>query len=363
MVLSPVSSSVLMADTQIPGADTLILRAIRGNARMLNLNGKKLQRVPGAVGSLSLLTALQLKNNVLCQLPEEVTSLSNLTVLNLGNNQFEKVPEQLRYLKSLQRLHMFNNRITEIPASVFKGLENLISLNLNNNLIPHIPSEIHNLQHLENLSINHNHLKNIPKELCLLKKLTELHLSNNHLESLPEELGRLTNLKELRLSRNELTGLPEGLCKLKKLKILDVAGNQIWAFPSAISAVPLKELYCEENPLLQKEPISAVQEEDVLSLKEITARLILRDLQSRDSFLREQIKQHPEAGVMLSTKNVCALCGQWFLDMWLECVKFVNVKKGMKTGNKLQLLPLRVLLCSYRCFNQQQSGIFGVAVP
>lgn len=29
----------------------------------------------------------------------------------------------------------------------------------------------------------------------------------------------------------------------------------------------LEELYCEDNPLLQKHPVHAVQEEDILTLK------------------------------------------------------------------------------------------------
>ncbi|KAM4704945.1 leucine-rich repeat-containing protein 69 [Rhinophrynus dorsalis] len=344
-------------------ADNLLLRALRGKARTLNLNGKKLQRISGAVGSLTGLSVLQLKNNLLSQLPEEVSALRNLTVLNLGNNCFENIPEQIKYLKSLQILHLFGNRITGIRSSVFDGLENLKFLNLNNNMLEHLPCEIIKLAHLETLSINHNHLKDIPKELCLLQNLRELHLANNVLETLPEELRFLNSLKELRISRNQLTDLPEGLCRLVNLKILDVAGNQICAFPSAMHTVPLTELYCEENPLLQKNPVSAIQQEETLSLKEITARLILRHIQCQDSLLQQQIKQHPEARKILSSRNVCALCGRWFLDMWLECVTFVDIKKKMKTSSNLQLLPVRVLLCSYKCFNQKQSGIFGVAMP
>ncbi|XP_075682112.1 leucine-rich repeat-containing protein 69 isoform X2 [Rhinoderma darwinii] len=344
-------------------ADVLVLRAIRGKARTLNLNGKRLQRVPRAVGSLTQLTSLHLKSNSLCQLPEEVIALSNLTVLNLGNNQFAKVPEELEYLHSLQILHMFGNKITDIPACVFDGLQNLTSLNLNNNLIEKLPAEIQKLQCLEKLSINHNCLQDIPKELCVLQNLCELHLGNNQLETLPEQIGYLSNLKELRIYRNKLIGLPEGLCRLRKLKILDIAGNKVQTFPSRMHEMPLLELYCEENPLLQREPVSAIQDEEILSLKEITARHILNLLQNGSALsLREQIKYYPDARRLLSSRNVCALCGKWFLDMWLECVQFVDVKKKMKTSNNLQLLPVKILLCSYQCFNQRHSDIFGVAV-
>ncbi|XP_073406607.1 leucine-rich repeat-containing protein 69 isoform X1 [Dendrobates tinctorius] len=344
-------------------ADVLVLRAIRGRARTLNLSGKRLHRVPRAVGSLTQLTALQLKNNALCQLPAEVIALSNLTVLNLGNNQFVKVPEELKFLQSLQILHMFGNRITDIPGCVFDGLQNLICLNLNNNFIESLPAEIQKLQCLEKLSINHNCLHNIPKELCVLPNLCELHLGNNQLETLPEQIGSLSNLKELRVYRNNLCSLPEGLCRLRMLKILDVAGNQIQTFPSRMHEIPLQELYCEENPLLVKAPVSAIQDEEILSLKELTARFVLSHLQNGSSqFLREQITYYPDARRLLSSRNACALCRKWFLDMWLECVKFVDVKKKMKTSNNLQLLPVKILLCSYQCFNQTHTDIFGVAV-
>ncbi|XP_072267035.1 leucine-rich repeat-containing protein 69 [Pyxicephalus adspersus] len=343
-------------------ADVLVLRAIRGNARTLNLNSKKLQQMPGAVGRLTQLTSLQIKNNLLCQLPPEVAALSNLTVLNLGNNNFERVPQELKYLHSLQTLHLFGNKISEISSDVLDGLENVIFINLNNNRLEHIPPEIKKLQHLEKLSINHNLLKDVPKELCVLQNLRELHLGNNQLETLPEQIGFLTNLKELHVYRNNLIGLPEGLCRLRKLRILDVAGNQIQSFPSCMHEVPLQELYCEENPLLKKEPVIAIQDREILSLKEMSARIILSDVQDRDSLIRQQIHHYPEAKAILSTRNICALCGKWFLDMWLECVKFVDVKKKMKTSSNVQLLPVKILLCSYTCFNQRQSDMFGVAV-
>ncbi|KAM5157780.1 leucine-rich repeat-containing protein 69 [Mantella aurantiaca] len=343
-------------------ADIVVLRAIRGNARTLNLNGRRLQRAPRALGTLTLLTNLQMKNNLLCQLPPEVAALSNLTVLNLGNNNFEQLPPELKYLHSLQTLHLFGNKITEIPPDVFDGLENLIFVNLNYNKLEHIPTEIHKLQHLEKLSINHNLLKDIPKELCVLQNLQELRLGNNQLETLPEQIGYLTSLKELYVFRNNLIALPEGLCRLRKLRILDVAGNQIQSFPSRMHEVPLQELHCEENPLLRREPVSAIQDEEILPLKEIAARFILNHVQDRDSLLRELIQHYPEAKAILSSRNVCALCGKWFLDMWLECVKFVDIKKKMKISGNLQLLPVKILLCSYKCFNQRRSDTFGVAI-
>lgn len=219
------------------------------------------------------------------------------------------------------------------------------------------------LKNLAQLSVNNNYLKSVPDEICLLSKLTELHMANNQLTVLPRSIGLLTNLSKLYLSRNQLYELPEELCKLRRLMILDVAGNKIQIFPSEIDELSLGELYCEENPLLQKHPIMAVEEEEVLSLLEITARFISKELKNRWSSLRVATMQHPEARKILAQGKKCALCGENFLNTWLECVRFKNVKKELKVTCQLKFLPVKVFLCSYKCFNQLGHEYYGVAVP
>ncbi|GCC39891.1 hypothetical protein chiPu_0023498, partial [Chiloscyllium punctatum] len=59
-------------------ADALVLRALRGNAKHLDLSGKKLRRVPKAVGRLFELNRLQLKNNLISDLPAELQALNNV---------------------------------------------------------------------------------------------------------------------------------------------------------------------------------------------------------------------------------------------------------------------------------------------
>ncbi|XP_029447516.1 leucine-rich repeat-containing protein 69 isoform X2 [Rhinatrema bivittatum] len=186
-----------------------VLPAIRGQARILNLDGRKLQRVPPSVAKLNLLTSLRLQNNRIAKLPPELAGLSNLTELHLGNNVFEEVPEELKNFRSLQKLFMFGNKITTISTKIFDGLENLIILNLNNNKIKYIPPEIHRLSNLQHLTLNGNQLKSIPKEISLLKNIYELHLANNQLMYLPEEIVHMTNLQILCLARNQLPMLPE----------------------------------------------------------------------------------------------------------------------------------------------------------
>lgn len=45
--------------------------------------------------------------------------------------------------------------------------------------------------------------------------------------------------------------------------------------------MPLEELHCEENPLLSHLPVHSIQEEEVLSLKEIAARYVMTALKDR----------------------------------------------------------------------------------
>ncbi|XP_048364444.1 leucine-rich repeat-containing protein 69 isoform X1 [Sphaerodactylus townsendi] len=246
-----------------------LLRALRGGhaTRSLSLTGRRLCRLPWGLAKMRALECLDLRNNRLCRLPPDMEALGRLKVLNLGNNIFEEIPEQLMCLKSLQKLHLFGNKITRMSPLICGGLQNLVLLNLNNNLLSHLPPEIHRLENLECLSLNNNQLRSIPRELCSLQKLCELHLSHNSLTALPEEIGHLTELKILSLSRNQIEELPEGICKMVSLRVLDLAGNNIQIFPIAMQDLELVELYCEGNPLLQRHPVSAIQEEEVLTLK------------------------------------------------------------------------------------------------
>ncbi|XP_030045599.1 leucine-rich repeat-containing protein 69 [Microcaecilia unicolor] len=323
-------------------ADLLVLRAIRGHARVLNLNGKKLWRVPRAVTKLTLLTSLRLQNNRITELSPELAVLSHLTVLYLGNNVFEEVPEVLKYLDSLQKLYMFGNRITKISSNIFDGLQNLKILNLNNNKITYIPSQIYRLRSLRHLSLNGNQLKYIPKEFGLMEDLFELQLAKNQLVDLPEDIGCMTNLCILCLSRNQLSELPEKLCELKNLKILDVAGNQIQSFPTAIENLPLREFYYEENPLLVKKTFVTGYNEEVLSLREMAARYILNYTENRHHFLQIAIRKYPEVWNILSNKNVCTVCGSEFLTRWLECVKFMDMKKVIKQTSNMRLITIKI---------------------
>jgi hypothetical protein len=152
----------------------------------------------------------------------------------------------------------------------------------------------------------------------------------------------------------------------------------------------------------------------------------------RWSYLRRAIRHYPNIREMLSQSSKCAVCGESFLNTWLECVRFMDAHKvrsgqrrwgwgwggggegeavrdrreeegeAKRTGNyesaeleciessffcclvqyqwNLHLIlvtilqelaaqnhtgtiPLRALLCSYKCFNSAGHSYYGVAFP
>jgi hypothetical protein len=59
-------------------------------------------------------------------------------------------------------------------------------------------------------------------------------------------------------------------------------------------------------------------------LQEIVARFVMKGLRDRYSLLRKQIRHYPELRDMLAQCSKCAVCGEAFLNTWLECVHFVD---------------------------------------
>ncbi|CAL8297011.1 unnamed protein product [Lota lota] len=339
-------------------ADKFVIRAIRGNAKSLDLSCKEIANVPTSVSAIQNLSVLRLKNNLIKALPDELTALQNLTELHLGNNAFEEIPSVLGHIESLKKLYLFGNQIKAVSPQVFGGLPNLVVLNLNHNQIQNLPPEIKSLAKLELLSVTDNQLEDIPPELGQLSNLVELNLTRNKLSSLPGELYSCKELTKLYVARNRLTVLPEGIRALAKLKILDVAGNELSTFPVEFHMLPLQELYCEGNKFVHHQPITSVQVISVLPLKELAARLVLLEDRNKYSMVHRGLPLYPCLDAILAGWGHCSLCLGPILNIWLECVYFLRLKKGMKMS--LRTVPVRAVLCSYTCFNRKGHSYYGL---
>ncbi|KAM9340447.1 uncharacterized protein lrrc69 [Symphorus nematophorus] len=337
-----------------------VVRVLYGKGTSLNLASKKINEVPRCVSRLTKLSVLLLNNNSITTLPAELLSLRCLTELNLGNNALKEVPAVLGHLESLKKLYLFSNQITAVPPEVLGGLQNLVVLNLNHNQIQRLPPEIKSLTRLQHLSVLDNKLEELPAELGHLMRLSEINLTSNRLSQLPQQLYQCKELTKLHAARNKLTSLPEGIGALAKLQVLDVAGNKLSMFPVEFHLLPLKELYCEGNRFVCCEPMASVQDAEVFSLKELVARFVLREDRIRSSLVHKMLPFYPLLTALLASGSCCALCRSPFLTTWLECVHFISLKKDMKIRSSLNI-PVRALLCSYKCFNAEGHSYYGVA--
>uniref|UniRef100_A0A4W2FCZ7 Leucine rich repeat containing 69 n=1 Tax=Bos indicus x Bos taurus TaxID=30522 RepID=A0A4W2FCZ7_BOBOX len=175
------------------------------------------------------------------------------------------------------------------------------------------------------------------------------------------------NTKMVILNGKNITKMPSVLEKLPGLKTLYLQNNQISKVCPEISSLTqfqdlkLREFYCEGNPLFLKQPVSAIKQEDVWSLQEITSRFIMNQLAEKNPFLMKAIKWYPQVRSIISQGRKCAICEKFFLTIWLECVEFFPPSKNWKISRNLQLVPLRILICSYKCFYQRNPNIFGIA--
>ncbi|XP_036788367.2 leucine-rich repeat-containing protein 69 isoform X2 [Manis pentadactyla] len=175
------------------------------------------------------------------------------------------------------------------------------------------------------------------------------------------------NTRIVTLNGKKITKMPSSLERLPGLRTLDLQNNLISKVCPEINTLTqfqvlkLRELYCEENPLFLKQPVTAIKQEDVWSLQEITSRFIMNQLAANNPFLMQAITWHPQVRDIISQGRKCAICGNFFLAIWLECVEFVPPSKKWKISRNLHLVPLRILICSYKCFNQRGPNLFGIA--
>ncbi|XP_008420179.1 leucine-rich repeat-containing protein 69 isoform X1 [Poecilia reticulata] len=336
-----------------------VIKASCGKGYFLNLNSNRLKSVPEYVSRFPNLSVLLLSHNSISDLPTQLQSLRHLTELNLGNNVLREFPVVLKHLDSLRKLDLYRNKIDVVSPDAIGNLGNLVVLNLDHNNIQRLPPEIGRLRKLQHFSMLDNKLEELPGEVGCLKALSELNLNYNNLSSLPEQLYFCRSLLKLYAARNRLTNLPEGITALVKLQVLDVAGNRLSMFPIEFHLMHLTELYCDGNWLIKHKPVPLLPKPQMLSLKELAARLVLLEVRKEISLIKPSLPHYPELNDLLSSSKCCTECHGPFLSTWVECVHFVSLKKEMNLRSRLTI-PVRALLCSYNCFRAEGPCYYGV---
>ncbi|AKB32454.1 hypothetical protein MSSIH_1764 [Methanosarcina siciliae HI350] len=257
--------------------NSLIRKAQRSNATVLNLSFKDITSLPPEITGLKNLTQLDisinqltslppeiigLKNliqlnifyNKLTSLPPEISELKNLTQLNISRNQLTSLTPEISELKSLTQLNISRNQLTSLPPEISE-LKNLTQLNISRNQLTSLPPEISELKNLTQLNISDNQLTSLPSEISELKYLTQLDMSINKFTSLPPEISELKNLIQLNISDNQLTSLPSEISELKNLTQLDMSINKFISLPPEISELKsLTQLYISDNQLTSLPP-------------------------------------------------------------------------------------------------------------
>lgn len=147
-----------------------------------------------------------------------------------GNNLHMLQSEKFQKLDliNLQKIYLSRCRIKIIEERTFRGLTNLVELDLSGNMLENVPSESFlDCPSLMRLTLSDNPIKTLRKAAFNhLSFLSTLELSNCELSRVEENAFQgLMNIEWLHLDRNKLTAL-RGLSELSKsLKGIELQNN------------------------------------------------------------------------------------------------------------------------------------------
>lgn len=150
-------------------------------------------------------------DRLLIQIPQhidpstQVLDMSGNKLQTLSNEQFIRAN-----LLNLQKLYLRNCKIGEIEPETFKGLTNLVELDLSHNLLVVVPSlALSYISSLRDLTLASNHIHKIEANaFASTPSLHKLDLSHCDIQSIaPQAFEGLEGLNLLRLNGNKLSEL------------------------------------------------------------------------------------------------------------------------------------------------------------
>ncbi|KAL4625100.1 decorin-like [Arapaima gigas] len=183
------------------------------------------------------LQLLSLVNNLITTIhPNALVPLGHLERLYLSKNLLKRMPVNMP--KSLQELRIHENLITNIKKGSFKGMTEVIVMELGSN--PLTSSGINSgafadLRKVSYIRIADTNLTEIPKGLP--SSLCELHLDGNKISTVhADSLKGLVNLTKLGLSQNEISTVENGtLAMVPLLRELHLDYNLLTRVPPGLS--------------------------------------------------------------------------------------------------------------------------------
>ena len=156
----------------------IIKRAETKEWTKLDLNGRKIKRLPAAINRLKQLKTLNLVNNYLTNLPDELSQLTNLQHLYLSYNNLNYLPDWIVQLTNLQSLYLSGLNLDRLPDWITE-LTNLQRLDLMDNNLSTLPNSIVQFANLQYLNLDGNAFSRLPDWIVKLPQLQELYLYGN----------------------------------------------------------------------------------------------------------------------------------------------------------------------------------------
>uniref|UniRef100_A0A663EX37 LRRCT domain-containing protein n=1 Tax=Aquila chrysaetos chrysaetos TaxID=223781 RepID=A0A663EX37_AQUCH len=227
---------------------------------IIHCNRAGLRALPGEIAASTV--SLNLSNNYLRILT--TNTFRNLTFLHSlwldGNNLTFLSPGTFHSLSKLRELHLSrNSRLTYLHANTFRGLLNLISLDLSHSFrnlssLMRLSLEGNHIEllRLGMLNLGHNFIADLPNQLFDgLIQLKTMHLEANRITAVDCTFRHLLNLRNLYLNNNQISSISDSAFSyLNKLHFLHLSKNNLSSLPIRLLAeLPkLKYVFLSHNP-------------------------------------------------------------------------------------------------------------------
>lgn len=246
----PISYSLInyLAYTTPPTPEEFVARAAKAitaaaapDAWLLHIDTLPATRLPQAIGRLTHLDALWIRDTECTSLPDSIGALAGLRDFSLhGNPKLTRLPDRMVDLRQLRSLSVTGTPLESWPEGI-GALSKLSRLRLSGGTYRQLPSCLVGLTALKELHIGaHAHMQELPAGMRHLEKLERLHIEYcPELRSLPS-LGSQSALKVLDLHRCEkLETLPSDLGDLRHLHTLRLIGcTGLKDLPESLSQLP-----------------------------------------------------------------------------------------------------------------------------
>lgn len=236
----------------------------------INRRASTVPRVPAATQNLYIF-----QNGIDTLSQDDFKGLGDLVLLDLSQNELTEIPHGVfGMLSKLKNLDLSSNVITHIQKDSFSGLVQLERLYLHGNQIQSIQLEaFQGLEMLLELKLQGNQLSSLPS--LRFPGLLLLDLSYNNIPSLGPSDFQTPHLEALKVVSLGLTSLDDELiASMGNLHELDISMNQLTEVPLALKQDSLKgliKLSLAGNPLGELrvedfEKLTGLQELDLSGL-------------------------------------------------------------------------------------------------